>query len=64
MSEQAAVPFFGDGPAEVALPHEAARPAVGERGRDWSLAAVILGSVAVSYAVVIGAIYVGLTALL
>jgi len=63
MSEQAAVPFFGDGPAEVAAPHEAACPAVGDRGRDWPLATVILGGVAASYAVVIWAIYVTLTAL-
>ena len=63
-AEHAPVPFFADGLSDqVALPREAASPAVGERGRDWPLATVFFGGVGASYAVVVAAIYEVLTAL-
>jgi hypothetical protein len=52
------VPFFANGPAEVA------RPAERDDGNHWGLAAVIIGSTIASYGVAIGAIYLALTAAL
>jgi hypothetical protein len=52
------VPFFENGPVQ------AARPVERKEGRTWPLAAVIFGSTIASYVVTIGAIYLGLTALL
>jgi hypothetical protein len=63
-AERAAVPFFADGPVEVATPREVESRVVHDRGRDWPLATVLFGGVAASYAVVIGAIYLALTALI
>jgi hypothetical protein len=60
-AERAPVPFFADGP--VATPREAASSDVRHSSRDWPLAAVFFGGVAASYAVVIAAIYLALTAL-
>ena len=52
------VPFFANGPVEVA------RPAERDDGHQWGLAAVIIGSTIASYGVAIGAIYLALTAVL
>lgn len=62
-AERAPVPFFGDGTAVVATPHEVGSPAVHD-GADWPVAVVFLGSIAVSYAVVVVAIYLALAALI
>ena len=63
-AERTAVPFFADGPLEVATPREVASPAVRDGGHDWPLAAVFFSGVAASYAIVIGTIYIALTALI
>jgi hypothetical protein len=52
------VPFFTNGPVEVA------RPAERDGQNQWKLAAVILGGTIASYGVAIGAIYFALTAAL
>jgi hypothetical protein len=51
------VPFFANGPVEVAKTNERAEE------HHWGLAAVIFGSAIASYGVAIGAIYLALTAL-
>jgi hypothetical protein len=52
------VPFFANGPIEVA------RPVEHDGGNHWGLAAVIFGCTIASYVVAIGAIYLALTAVL
>jgi hypothetical protein len=52
------VPFFANGPVEVAKPVE------GDDGNHWGVAAVIVGGTIASYGVAIGAIYLALTAVL
>lgn len=52
------VPFFANGPVEVA------RPAEGDDENHWGLAAVIVGGTIALYVVAIGAIYVALAAVL
>jgi len=57
--EAGRVPFFANGPAEIR------KLAEGDRGGDdWPLAAAIFGGAIASYTVLIGAIYLVLTALL
>lgn len=51
------VPFFANGPAEIATPAER------DDENHWVLAAVIVGSTIALYAVAIAAIYVGLAVL-
>lgn len=61
-AEHTPVPFFADGLDAVAAPVEVGGSAE-RQGTDWRVVIVLLGGIAASYAVAIGAIYVALTEL-